>query len=69
MNFQITKIEFDFDYDYAKGRYDEIVSPQVLIDETLSEVWQAKSEHHLKKEITSATGWPIKSIEYRIFDS
>ncbi len=64
MQFQVTEIEFDFD------SYDEYVwnsnEQQKLIDETIGQIWEADDEEDLVEEITCATGWCIKSIDYRI---
>jgi len=64
MIFQVTEIEFDFDSD------DEYVwnsnEQQKLIDETIGQIWEADDEEDLVEEITCATGWCIKSIDYRI---
>ena len=63
MQFQVTEIEFDFEdsasYDKEPGYF------QSIIDETLEGVWEAVDEDDLIEEITSATGWCIKSIDYR----
>ncbi len=64
MQFQVTEIEFDFDSD------DEYVwnsnEQQKLIDETIGQIWEADDEEDLVEEITCATGWCIKSIDYQI---
>lgn len=62
MHFQITQIEFDFDDAvFRLNGYEE----DEVIDETLSTIWQADNEEDLIEEITCATGWCIKSIDYR----
>jgi len=50
MQFQVTSIEFDFQED----------------DDTIGMIWEADDEEDLIEEITCATGWCIKSIDYRI---
>jgi hypothetical protein len=65
MLFQVTEIEFDFDDDYAEGWEDEPIPQQEIIEETLGQIWEADDEDDLVDEITSATGWCIKSIDYR----
>ncbi len=60
MRFEITQIEFDFDDSFEVENTD-----QDLIDEVLSTTWDADDEEDLTDEITSATGWCIKSIYYR----
>ena len=36
-----------------------------LQDEIVGEIWEADDEDDLVEEITCATGWCIKSIDYR----
>ena len=60
MQFQVTQIDFDFDDSFEDGIY-----AQEIIDETLSTIWEASDEDDLIEEITSASGWCIKSIDYR----
>ena len=59
MQFQITQIEFDFDDSFEVENYD-----QDVIDEVLATTWDADDEDDLIEEITSASGWCIKSIDY-----
>ena len=61
MQFQVTQIEFDFDDSFEVENYDEDI-----IDEVLATTWQADDEDDLIEEITSATGWCINSIDYRV---
>jgi len=62
MQFQVTQIEFDFEdsasYDKEPGYF------QSIIDETLEGVWEACDGDDLIEEITAATGWCVKSIDY-----
>ena len=58
MQFQVTDIEFDFD-DIDEKEQDEIY------EEVFDQIWEAVDEDDLVEEITSATGWCIKSIDYR----
>ena len=60
MQFQVTEIEFDFDdEDIHTDEYNR------LMDETIGQIWKADDEDDLVEEITCATGWCIKSIDYR----
>ena len=62
MQFQVTDIRFDFITD------DDELSPEEqleIIEETCDTVWEADDEDDLIEEITDATGWCIKSIDYR----
>ena len=65
MKFQITEIEFDFttddgEYELQPSRQEEIT------DEAIGQIWDADDEEDLVEEITCATGWCIKSLDYRI---
>ena len=65
MKFNVREVEFDFDDDYAeesKLTFDEEIE---LRDLALG-VWEADDEDDLIEEITSASGWCIKSIDYDI---
>ena len=59
MQFQVTQIEFDFEDSFEVENYD-----QDIIDEVLATIWEASDEDDLIEEITSASGWCIKSIDY-----
>ena len=72
MKFNVTKIEFDFDDDYADTvcnseldvySIDSDVDRKEVIEEHLG-VWEADDEDDLIEEITAASGWCIKSIDY-----
>ena len=65
MKFQVTEIEFDFDDDYAEGWGGDPIPQQEIIDDTIGQIWEASDEDDLVEEITCATGWCIKSIDYR----
>jgi hypothetical protein len=60
MQFQVDDIEFDFD--------DENLIKEDMIDiiENNLGMWEADDEDDLVEEITAASGWCIKSIDYRI---
>ena len=65
MKFNVREVEFDFDDDYAeesKLTFDEEIE---LRDLALG-VWEADDEDDLIEEITTASGWCIKSIDYDI---
>ena len=64
MQFQVTAIEFDLDCDAA----DEELTPQDeqdLYDDYIGTFWEADDGDDLVEEITAASGWCIKSIDYR----
>ena len=58
MPYRITDIEFDFDDDIDEKEQDEIY------EEVCGTSWIVDDEEDLVDEITNATGWCIKSIEY-----
>ena len=62
MLFQVTDIEFDFTTDDGELIGEE---QEVVYDETLGQIWEADDDEDLVEEITAATGWCIKSIDYR----
>lgn len=59
--YQITQIEFDFDDDEYVWNTGE---QQQLVDEYIGSHWDADDEDDLVEEITCASGWCIKSIDY-----
>jgi hypothetical protein len=61
MQFQVTEIEFDFEDDFGTISQD---SQQEIINEVTNTIWEADDEDDLVEEITCATGWCIKSLDY-----
>jgi hypothetical protein len=61
MKFQITGIEFDFDDEDEMDAYDK----DRLASQTIGQIWDADDEDDLVEEITCATGWCIKSLDFR----
>ena len=65
MKFNVTEVEFDFNDDYAeesKLTFDE----EIAVRDLALGVWEADDEDDLIEEITTASGWCIKSIDYEI---
>ena len=65
MKFNVTEVEFDFDDDYANGfklTFDE----EIEIRDLALGVWEADDEDDMIDEITTATGYLIKNIDYEI---
>ena len=62
MQFQVTDIEFDFS-DAIMDH--DLTHCYQLVDETIGSFWEADDGDDLVEEITAATGWCIKSIDYR----
>jgi len=61
MQFQVTYIEFDFDGEDELTPFEK----DTITSQYIGEVWQADDEDDLVEEITCASGWCIKSIDYR----
>ena len=60
MNYLVKEIFFDVDDDdITLEEYNEIVQDSLG-------VWEASDEDDLIEEITTASGWCIKSIDYEI---
>jgi len=75
MNFNVKKIEFDFDDDYADTICNSDLDTFFIASEVdrkeVTErhlgVWEdIEDEDDLIEEITAAAGWCIKSIDYDI---
>ena len=68
MQYRITDIEFDFTDDIGDGdTMDDFLTDdykQEIVDETMSTTWEACDADDLVEEITDATGWCVKSIDY-----
>ena len=64
MKFLVTEVKFDFD----EGDIDDPITfeEQVHIIHDNLGVWEADDEDDLIEEITTASGWCIKSIDYEI---
>jgi 2-phospho-L-lactate guanylyltransferase (CobY/MobA/RfbA family) len=63
MLYQITEIEFDFD-----DSFDEPITEdykQGICDLVYDNIWEVNEEEDLADAITDATGWCIKSIDYK----
>ena len=63
MQFQVTYIEFDFDDALYPMTEQEM---QDVYDDYVGTFWEADDGDDLVEEITSAAGYCIKSIDYRI---
>ena len=64
MKFNVSEVEFDFD----EGDIDDPITfeEQVQITHDNLGVWEADDEDDLIEEVTTASGWCIKSINYDI---
>ena len=70
MQFQITDIEFDFSDDIGDGdTMDDFLTDeykQNIYDDYVGTFWEADDEDDLIEELTTAAGFCIQSIDYRI---
>ena len=62
MKFNVTEVEFDFSD--SQGELDQWEQDQITSNNI--GVWEADDEDDLIEEITTASGWCIKSIDYEI---
>ena len=62
MKFNVIDVQFDFTD--SQGELDEWEQDQIIKNNI--GVWEADDEDDLIEEITSSTGWCIKSIDYDI---
>ena len=65
MKYNVTEVEFDFNDDYAeesKLTFDE----EIAVRDLALGVWEAEDEDDLIEEVTTASGWCIKSIDYEV---
>ena len=68
MKFLVTECEFDLNDDYEMSKDDRFSKNELQIElEGLTVgVWEADDGDDLIEEITTASGWCIKSIDYEI---
>jgi len=67
MQFYVKDIEFDLNDDYDMSEDDTFKFKKELqldLQEKTLGVWEADNEDDLIEEITAASGWCIKSIDY-----
>ena len=68
MKFLVNSCEFDLqdDYDLSKDDRLNLDELQIELEDQTVGVWDADDEDDLIEEITTASGWCIKSIDYEI---
>ena len=68
MKFLVKSCEFDLqdDYDLSKDDRLNLDELQIELEDQTVGVWEADDEDDLIEEITSSSGWCIKSIDYEI---
>jgi SPX domain protein involved in polyphosphate accumulation len=68
MNYLVKSVEFDLqdDYDMSKDERINFDELQIELEDQTVGVWEAEDEDDLIEEITTASGWCIKSIDYEV---
>ena len=65
MKFNVTEVEFDFN-DSLSEEYQLTFDEEIEIRDLALGVWEAEDEDDLIEEITTASGWCIKNIDYEV---
>ena len=65
MKFNVTEVEFDFN-DSLSEEYQLTFDEEIELRDLTLGVWEADDEDDLLEEITAASGWCIKNIDYEI---
>ena len=65
MKFNVTEIEFDLN-DSLSEEYQLTFDDEIALRDDALGVWEADDEDDLIEEITTASGWCIKNIDYDI---
>ena len=65
MMYDVIDIEFDLN-DSLSEEYSLSFDEEIALRDSALGVWEADNEDDLIDEITTATGWCIKSIDYDI---
>ena len=67
MKYNVTEVEFDFDEWYERNWDNKLTFDEELeIRDLALGVWEADDEDDLIEEVTTASGWCIKSIDYEV---
>ena len=67
MKFNVTEVEFDFDDWYDRNWESKLTfDEEIEIRDLALGVWEAEDEDDLIEEVTTASGWCIKSIDYEV---
>jgi hypothetical protein len=67
MKYNVTEVEFDFDEWYERNWDNKLTfDEEIEIRDLALGVWEADNEDDLIEEITAASGWCIKSIDYEV---
>ena len=65
MMYDVIDIEFDLN-DSLSEEYSLSFDEEIALRDSALGVWEADNEDDLIEEITAASGWCIKSIDYNI---
>ena len=65
MKFNVTEVEFDFN-DSLSEEYQLTFDEEIAVRDLALGEWEADDEDDLIEEVTTASGWSIKSIDYEI---
>ena len=65
MKLNVTEVEFDFN-DSLSEEYQLTFDEEIEIRDLALGVWVADDEDDLIEEVTTASGWCIKSIDYEV---
>ena len=62
MKFNVTEVEFDFTDSQGSITFED----EIEVRDLALGVWEADDEDDLIEEVTNASGWCIKSIDYEV---
>ena len=65
MKFNVTEVEFDFN-DSLSEEYQLTFDEEIAVRDLALGVWEADDEDDLIEEVTTVSGWRIKSIDYEV---
>ena len=67
MKYNVTEVEFDFD-EWHERNWDNKLTfdEEIAVRDMALGVWEADDEDDLIEEVTTASGWCIKSIHYEV---
>ena len=65
MKYNVTEVEFDFN-DSLSEEYQLTFDEEIEVRDLALGVYEADDENDLIEEVTTASGWCIKSIDYEV---
>ena len=67
MKYNVTEVEFDFD-EWHERNWDNKLTfdEEIAVRDLALGVYEADDEDDLIEEVTTASGWCIKSIDYEV---